>query len=377
MGAFECECGIRVCGKVAYERKLKTFIERQRCLMASIVERSKLPVGPTSASQLEKIRKDIKDHTDFIGSEVHCIRQYSTWSTAMDRDNACIDFCVKHLVPFALSEEAMGCIDTIPPNFAPDMIMMTHLNALTGGAPASEKLEWGESSYKEAEEVVAVARKIRDNIAPAANRHTDGLLAKATRCKAKLKGMLASEEAEAQDTEFFSHYNMQKINALKMARAEAKKLVESLSNNFPVESERPETMTDVAALLDQARLQTVRWTYLAFTSDPEIKSLSKGGQTLRKNLRAAWDLNGAKPDVVKYLGSDYIAQIKTILGQDKKADGAQEVEEVVAEPKAHDKESTEALEAPEVDGRAPVSKRPAPAAHGKAPKRRRGKSGLE
>ncbi|CAK0841185.1 unnamed protein product [Prorocentrum cordatum] len=159
----------------------------------------------------------------------------------------------------------------------------------------------------------------------------------------KLKTLLVDDETE--DDVIYKKLTTSKVDAMRKIRRELLEASEQSKAGGASTSEA--VVADELAI--QARLQSVRFGFLAFLNAPHIHSQGEEGSKIRKNLKSIWDMSQGD-DILQYLAkysSKSVEEIKVLV----------------------DMESTPAAGAPK--GRVAAKKRAATSAPGDPPKAKR------
>ena len=137
---------------------------------------------------------------------------------------------------------------------------------------------------------------------------------------AKLRTKMPPNHVLKHDQKLQEFYNMSKMTAMKSCRSATKNALPEFKNSISNDLLRSEPHTqaldlvsEVEDLLTTARLITIKWGILTLVFPPDIRSLVPAGDVLRKDLKAAWELNQNTDGVKDFLGETRVAEILDIL----------------------------------------------------------------
>ena len=133
---------------------------------------------------------------------------------------------------------------------------------------------------------------------------------------------LTDDGAIANTDDFYSHFNITKLQKVRSDRQKAKKLVGELQEFYKAHDKVPvDNFDDMLSIMEKARLQTTAWGLISFLCNPEIQSDTAGGGALRQQLGQAWGLqtvDKGKPfyeALTQFLGKSNVTMVEELVSR--------------------------------------------------------------
>lgn len=294
-------------GRGSFHTQLSEFKATAQLMAAAVTTmQADLSVGK---AELQGSAKTFMDQS-------HKVKQLATFSDTPAQALAHLTFATStfHGICTA-AHKAVECQGCVPADYVPDSKLLLQIEKCLTGEQEKGHLVWllgdaGGASFLED------LRTMLAGLKPACEEFVELQAKQASEAVAGVESMLAA--AGASDEDFFKHFNTTKLNKLRALRAKAKGLMDNLKPLLGEgESRWPEKVKGGDAMMDAAKMQTIKWGLLSFVLHVDIEAATQGGTGLRSQLEKLWGLNSMDKTVAEYLGETLVKRIEHLVAKDK------------------------------------------------------------
>ena len=309
---FEALLGSEQKGIELYEADLDDFRQQLRSVTTKAVESWSTGKQTIDTKTTESFKKSI-----------HVLLQEATWSKSPLHDRSAINFAKDHLLPiFAYAAKLHEIKVTAPKDWRADASVLQHLKCVLNAEESAPMLNFCYDGAPGLSDMIeSMCKEQLAALEPLLEKSVAESVALVSEQMETLQRELIDESTPLCDDDFFSKLDTAKVKKLRAAKQKLLQVVEACNMlHKKLCKPAPEVCEEATTESDRAKLQTVKYGFLAFLHAKSIKSTEESGVKARANLQSIYNTHKLDKQVMEYIGEDLQAAIDAVLKMDNECE---------------------------------------------------------